>query len=589
MVTERSLMTGNRPTQCLGCARPCPALRASGLAPRDAEILRCPLTQKLSVRRSSIRSRGRTLELTCRRQVPPNDMQILDQSPVSDGKQHELTFASLSRYVSHNIRSSKSSLSARALQAKAEQHIRPAGTQVRFTATGNRQAFEIVDCALVNGGKQLELTFADLSQYRLHSEWIKDASPSNTGPDFYRTSAADIWNLENYSVCKAEVSADRQTISLQYKSKDGSGCTEEVKAQFLYACAPFVGRSLHKDTNPLKIEGTSSLFNSFAFSHDPWMSDLRMPTFDAAEIASDLNSQVELLETMMHTGVALIKNVGPPESLERERVGLRMEELVNKVIGRMNQHPVRNTRYFVIQKSAAVAQGADYDMQNPLSMHTDHTVYHGTPGFLQFMYQAEGSCQSKVCDGVALAEYMRKHHPQDFELLTTVAITHSSRNNLYTPAGAPRDVSDPKSQGSPFELVHTHPVIQLDANGNIEKVAQSETKRGVCALPFDEYESFMKAYRRWISLCEDQRFMKHFEWPEHSMVVMNNWQILHGRASVPPGMARVMVGGYVAKTAFENRYRLLKQKQTERTNPSLTPTWLTRLPNQILAKMISFA
>lgn len=582
-------MTANRPAQCLGCARPCPALRASGLAPPDAEILRCPLTQKLSIRRSSIRSNGKSLEVTRRDQVPPNDMQIFDHTTANDCKQPELTFASLSRYVSHNIRSSKNNLSHKALQAKPDQQIRPAGTQVRFTATGNRQPFEIVDSVLVNGGKQLELTFVDGSQYRLHSEWIKDASPSNAGPDFYRTSAADIWNLENFRLFKAEVSADRQTISLQYESKDGLCSTEEVKAQFLYACAPFVGRSLHEEAKPLKITGTSSLLNSFAVNHDPWMSDLRMPTFDAAEVASDLNSQVELLETMIHTGVALIKNVGPPESLERERVGLRMEELVNKVIGRMNQHPVRSTRYFVIQKSAAVAQGADYDMQNPLSMHTDHTVYHGTPGFLQFMYQAEGSCQSKVCDGVALAEYMRKHHPRDFELLTTVAITHSSRNNLYTPEGTPRDVSDPKSQGSPFELVHTHPVIQLDGNGEIEKVAQSETKRGVCALPFDEYEAFMKAYRRWISLCEDQRFMKHFEWPEHSMVVMNNWQILHGRASVPPGMARVMVGGYVSKTVFENRYRLLKQQQTEKTNPSLTPTWLTRLPNQVLAKMISFA
>merc|ERR1712193_73425 len=154
----------------------------------------------------------------------------------------------------------------------------------------------------------------------------------------------------------------------------------------------------------------------------------------------------------------------------------------------------------------------------------------------------------------------------EFKLLTTVAITHSSRNNLYTPDGAPRNVSDSTAQGSPFGLVHTHPVIQLD-----------------------EYEPFMKAYKLWISLCEDKRFMKRFDWPEHSMIAMNNWQILHGRASVPPGMSRIMVGGYVAKTNFENRYRLLKQKQTEQANPSLTPTWLTRLPNQVLAKMISFA
>jgi len=445
---------------------------------------------------------------------------------------------------------------------------------------------QIIDCVLVNEGKQLEITFADLSQYRLHTEWIQDASPSNTGLDFYRKSAADIWKLENFCVSKVELSADGQSVALQYNSEDGSSRIEEMKAEFLHACAPFVGKALHADANPLSIQGTGSLFNSAKIQRQPWMCDLTMPTFDATKVATDLDIQVELLETMMQTGVALVKNVGPPDSLEREQVGLRMESLVNQIVGKMNQHPVRNTRYFMIQKSAAISQGADYDMQNPLSMHTDHTVYDGTPGFLQFMYQAEGSCQSKVCDGVALAEYMREHYPEEFKLLTTTEITHSSRNNLYTPDGSPRNVADPASVGWPFELVHTHPVVQLDANGQIEKVAQSETKRGVCALSFDEYESFMKAYKLWINLCEDQRFIKRFDWPEHSMVVMNNWQILHGRASVPAGMARTMVGGYITKVNFENRYRLLKQMQTEQVNPSLNATWLTRLPNQILAKMI---
>jgi alpha-ketoglutarate-dependent taurine dioxygenase len=458
--------------------------------------------------------------------------------------------------------------------------------QVKSVEQQKPKVTQIIDCTAVNDGKQLELTFADLSRYRLHTEWIKDASPSNTGPDFYRTSAADVWKLESFWVSNVEISPEGRTLSLEYKSEDGSSHKEEMQAEFLYACAPFVGKPLHTDSDPLPIKGTSSLLSSCNINRQAWMRDLTMPTFDAAEVATDLNAQTELLETMMHTGVALVKNVGPPESLERERVGLRMEALVSRIIGRMNQHPVRSTRYFVMQKAAAVTQGQDYDMHQPLSMHTDHTVYDGTPGYLQFMYQAEGSCQSKVCDGVALAEYMRDHYPEEFKLLTTVEITHSSRNNLYTPDGAPRNVADPTTKGSPFELVHTHPVIQLDARGQVEKVAQSETKRGVCALSFDKYESFMKAYKIWIKLCEDQRFMKHFDWPEHSMVAMNNWRILHGRASIPPSMARTMVGGYVAKVNFENRYRLLKQMQTEQANPSLNATWLTRLPNQILAKMV---
>lgn len=225
-------------------------------------------------------------------------------------------------------------------------------------------------------------------------------------------------------------------------------------------------------------------------------------------------------------------------------------------------------------------------MSNPLSMHTDHTVYHGTPGFLQFMHQAEGSVKSKVADGLALAEHVKENHPEAYQLLTTVHITHSSRNVLYTRDGVPRSVYDETTKPKPFELVHTHPVIQLDDNGLVEKVVQSETKRGVCAVPYDVYEPFMKAYALWTQLCEDPRFVKRFDWPEGSMVVANNWRVLHGRATVPPEMPRTLAIGYIDKAKVENRYRLLRQTQAELANPSMDSHWLTRIPNQVLSKLI---
>jgi trimethyllysine dioxygenase len=264
-----------------------------------------------------------------------------------------------------------------------------------------------------------------------------------------------------------------------------------------------------------------------------------------------------------------------------------MEELVFKIVGKMNQHPVRSTTYGVMRKTAESAkQGADYDMSNPLSMHTDHSVYQGTPGYIQFLYQAEGSVKSKVCDGLALAEYVKEHHPEAYKILTTVEMTHSSRNTLYTREGAPRSVYDKSSAPAPFELVHTHPIIQLDSEGLVEKVVQSETKRGVCALPHDVYEEFMDAYELWTQLCEDDRFIKHFDWPEGAMVVTNNHRTLHGRATVPPGMARTMAFGYLNKILVENRYRLLKQNQTEKSTPSMDSRWLTRVPNQVLERIV---
>lgn len=87
-------------------------------------------------------------------------------------------------------------------------------------------------------------------------------------------------------------------------------------------------------------------------------------------------------------------------------------------------------------------------------------------------------------------------------------------------------------------------------------------------------------------LVEDEKFKCNFDWPEHSVIVMNNHRVLHGRATVAAGVERTMVFGYVMKTIYENRHRLLKQRQAERNNPVLNDKWLTRLPNQVLTKMV---
>merc|ERR1719277_2657397 len=61
----------------------------------------------------------------------------------------------------------------------------------------------VVGCVPVNGGRQLQLEFEDGTRYEVHSSWLKDSSPTNRGPDFYRTSAADVWKLRDFTVASA--------------------------------------------------------------------------------------------------------------------------------------------------------------------------------------------------------------------------------------------------------------------------------------------------------------------------------------------------------------------------------------------------
>ncbi|CAE7530930.1 Bbox1 [Symbiodinium necroappetens] len=460
---------------------------------------------------------------------------------------------------------------------------------------GATRGMKIATARPVNDGKQVDIEFADESAYRFHTAWIKDSHPSLIGSDFYRKSAQTLFESDQYTVDTAAPSSDGSKLQVHFKNGiPGNAVTEEYVSTWLHAFAPYVGQPLTDSkaarSSNAGLPGTGSLLEDLYRKRKPWDSTLDMPRFDGQQMLKDEDMQIEFLERMMDPGVALVENIGKPDSFDHVDCGKPLEDFVAQVVGRLNQHPVRATRFGVIHTQARGEQaGADYDHKNPLSMHTDHSVYHGTPGYLQFMYQARGSVRSKVVDGLMVAEYLRKNHPEDYELLTKVNLTHSSRNNIYAKSGVyrrdARDAND--AEGFTFELVHTHPVLTLDKDGLLEKVVQSETKRGVSALPYDVYDRYMQAYKRWTALLEEARFKRSFDWPEHSMIVMNNWRILHSRAEVDPGVQRTMVFAYVMKTIYENRHRLLKQRQAERKNPEINDKWLCRLPNQILSSLVN--
>lgn len=177
--------------------------------------------------------------------------------------------------------------------------------------------------------------------------------------------------------------------------------------------------------------------------------------------------------------------------------------------------------------------------------------------------------------------------PRRLQILCEAPFTHAVRNRIYTHGGASRSLMDPSSSDPyEFELVNTHPLLKVHPrSGHIEQIVQSETKWGVCAFDFNSYEAIMDAYAVWTELCEDDRFVKTFQWPEHTMLAMSNWKILHGRATVPPETDRTICFGYTSKAISEMRYRLLKFKQ--RQADDLPEEWWIRNSNQVVQYLIS--
>ena len=298
----------------------------------------------------------------------------------------------------------------------------------------------IVKAKSVNDGKQVDMEFADGTAFRFHTGWMKDSHPNLVGEDTYRKSAQTVLENDQYTAEMLNLSSDGSLISVHFKNHSNQKTmTEEYPSDWLHAFAPYVGSPLNNSSYMTKGSGlpdTGSLLEDIYKNRKPWDSTLEIPKFSGPELLKDENLQIQFLETMMETGVAMISDIGKPQSFQDVDCGKPLEDFVFSIIGRINQHPVRATRFGVIHSEAAVAENSsDYDCKNPLSMHTDHSHYHGTPGYLQFMYQARGSVTSKVCDGLAVAEYLRQNHPQDFEMLAKVNVTHSIRNSTLTVFG----------------------------------------------------------------------------------------------------------------------------------------------------------
>lgn len=392
---------------------------------------------------------------------------------------------------------------------------------------------------MVNGGNHIELEFGDGARYMMHASWLRDAGAVFAG----RHTACNYGPLErtHTSNCGASLLA-----------KYNCGQTEMFDSAWLRAAAPTVGRLLGSG----KALGDAP---NCPARRTPWKAGFKLPVFDADALRCDEGVR-EFLKVLASDGVARIDNIGLPSGLGQHEAGVPLEKLAFRVLGMFNQHPVRTTTYAYLHKCPEIAKmGADYDQSNPLSMHTDHTVYQGTPGFVQWLYQAKGAVTSKVCDGLALSQHLKEQYPEEYELLTNVQVTHSSRNTLYTTEGKSRNVRDASSQPNAFELVHTHPIIRLGPGGDFVQVVQSETKRGISAIPFHKFDAFMKAYRLWMNLCESDQFITHFDWPEGSAVVTNNWRVLHGRANVRPDAERTLVTAYQTRALFENRLRYLER------------------------------
>ena len=487
-------------------------------------------------------------------------------------------------------------------------------TKDTTTSKVSTKKYSILSHEIQNQGTELNLHFVDGSQYKFNSLWLRDAVPANANECYIRADAFEVLNCQGDGEVLESVTLDADTDSVTINLAFKDGRVLPARGDWLRSFAPFVAKDMLRESTSAKeaTDGASTAGNTRFLTDELygppedrnlWESEYgNLPHqnggalhFQASDILNDPSTRIKGIEALSKDGVLIIRNLRKPASLDLEDVGIPLKEVANALCGRLYQHPRRKTPYGMMRTKMVMTNMknlSDYNQAQPLAMHTDHAfISDGGSGTWQFMHQVKGSVKSKLVNGNAVAQYLKSVDPRAYELLATVEVTHGLRTLHYDEEGNYCSYEEGEMHDGVFEDCSTHPILTVmktsDGREFLEKVSHQEIKRSVCDIPFELQVEWFAAYRKWISLCESEKFVTYVDWPEDSMMILNNAWILHGREinAARLKMDRLMVWGYVEKHILDNQYRLLKQEELLR-EAGVKGEWTSRIPNAVLGKMI---
>lgn len=171
-----------------------------------------------------------------------------------------------------------------------------------------------------------------------------------------------------------------------------------------------------------------------------------------------------------------------------------------------------------------------------LAPHTDGTYLDQAPRLQVFCCtERDGTGgESVIVDAFAVAETLRRDHPHDFDVLTTVPV--------------PAHYIEPG-----VELRATRPAIRTDADGSVVQVSLNNYDRSPMLLPAPDMDAFYAAYGRLHDLANDRSRWKSIRLEPGDVLINDNWRVLHGRQAYTG--SRRFIGCYIGHDDFENTCR----------------------------------
>lgn len=203
---------------------------------------------------------------------------------------------------------------------------------------------------------------------------------------------------------------------------------------------------------------------------------------------------------------------------------------------------VRSTHWgqiFNVEKKSQATDTAYTDLA--LASHTDNPYREPIPG-IQFLHCLENQVSgglSTLVDGIAIVSRLAQEAPEQAALLERVNV----RFRYHGPAAI---------------LENWGPIIERDHRGVVYRIRLSSRLDYVPALEANEMEMFYAARRRLYELSNDDEYQIRFPFKKGTLLMMDNYRLLHGRTAFDGSEGRRHLQGcYTDHDGVTSLYRML--------------------------------
>ncbi len=458
-------------------------------------------------------------------------------------------------------------------------------------AGSHTKTHQLSSAELNENGKIITLSFSDGSKYNFHSLWLRDACRdenhvSAAAGERILTSTPVVGAIEKtvtYDALRAsnaEIMKDGKELVLSWENSNGGTSTKEgvFKVDFLkrYALGG-VAQCLEKGNDDSKSEGSANVeveepwnyqddipawlepytgfpearatlpderisWNEFQVEEDGCVKFKRYQHKDLME--DDSSVLLGMIRTLLSEGVVLID--GMPDESNKEDAAGSLLEFVSHTLGGMQKDPTRSEpNWKIVHKPGS--SSISYNPVKRLNQHTDSSIPpHGIPALVLGMHYVKGYGANTLTDGFEIANILKKENPEGYELLCKYG--YDGERDF---AASRVDSTQEIAKG--LVINRRHPIFLNDQNGNLTRLQYNEVFRMPSTLPFDIFLKWYEAFSRFCELAHSAQYQQTVPMKEGTLLLMNNWRVLHGRAGGRASPDRHVVGGTILRESVYSR------------------------------------